>query len=51
MHISVMKNFNQEEVLLVHAINSVGCKNYGITANLVEKYPYSETAGAVVIVI
>ena len=36
----------QEEVLLVHAINSVGCKIYGLTADLVDKYPYSETAGA-----
>ena len=36
------EKLNQEEVILVHAINSVGCKNYGI----VEKYPYSETAGA-----
>ena len=36
---------NQEEVLLVHAINSVGCKNYGLAADLVDKYPYSETAG------
>ena len=40
------EKLNQEEVLLVHAINSVGCKNYGLTADLVEKYPYSETAGA-----
>ena len=36
---------NQEEVLLAHAINSVGCKNYGLAADLVDKYPYSETAG------
>ena len=36
---------NQEEVLLVQAINSVGCKNYGLAADLVDKYPYSETAG------
>ena len=40
------EKLNQEEVLLVHAINSVGCKNYGLTADLVEKYTYSETAGA-----
>ena len=32
-------------VLLVHAINSVGCKNYGLAADLVDKYPYAETAG------
>ena len=36
---------NQEEVLLVHSINSVGCKNYGLAADLVDKYPYAETAG------
>ena len=29
----------------MHAINSVGCKNYGLTADLVEKYPYSDLAG------
>ena len=23
----------------------LGCKNYGLTADLVDKYPYSETAG------
>ena len=40
------EKLNQEEVLLVHAINSVECKNYGLTVDLVEKYPYSETAGA-----
>ena len=34
-----------QEVLLVHAINSVGCKNYGLAADLVDIYPYSETAG------
>ena len=39
------EKLNQEEVLLVHAINSVGCKNYGLTADIVDKYPYSETAG------
>ena len=37
---------NQEEVLLVHAINSAGCKTYGLAANLVDKYPYSVTAGS-----
>ena len=36
---------NQEEVLIVHSINSVGCKNYGLAADLVDKYPYAETAG------
>ena len=36
---------DQEEVLLVHAINSAGCKNYGLAADLVDKYPYSETTG------
>ena len=40
------EKLNQEEVLLVHAINSVRCKNYGLTADLVEKYPYSKTARA-----
>ena len=40
------EKLNQEEILLVHVINSVGCKNYGLTADLVEKYSYSETAGA-----
>ena len=40
------EKLNQEEVLLVHAINSVECKNYGLTADLFEKYLYSETAGA-----
>ena len=39
------EKLNQEEVLLVHAINSVGCKNYGLTADIVDKYPYAETAG------
>ena len=27
------EELDQEEVLLVHAINSVGCKNYGLTAD------------------
>ena len=39
------EKLNQEEVLLVHAINSVGCKNYGLTADTVDKYPYAETTG------
>ena len=39
------EKLNQEEVLLVHAINSVGYKNYGLTADIVDKYPYAETAG------
>ena len=39
------EKLNQEEVLLVHAINSVGCKNYGLTTDIVDKYPYAETAG------
>ena len=43
-HISDEK-LNQEEVLLVHTINSVSCKNYGLTADLVEKYPYCDLAG------
>ena len=38
------KKLNQEG-LLVHAINSVSCKNYGLTADLVEKYPYCDLAG------
>ena len=29
----------------MHSINSVGCKNYGLAADLVDKYPYAETAG------
>ena len=43
MHISDEK-LNQEEVLLVHSINSVSCKNYGLTADLVEKHPYCNLA-------
>ena len=30
--------------MLVHAINSVGCKNYGLNADLVEKYPFCDFA-------
>ena len=41
-HISDEK-LNQE-VLLVHSINSVSCKNYRLTADLVEKYPYCDLA-------
>ena len=43
-HISDEK-LNQEEVMLVYAVNSVGCKNYGLNADLVEKYPYCDFAG------
>ena len=39
------EKLNQEEILHVHTINSVGCKNYGLTADLVEKYPYCDLAG------
>ena len=39
------EKLNQEEVMLVHAINSVGCKNYGLNADLVEKYPFCDFAG------
>ena len=39
------EQLNQEEVLLVQAVNSVSCKNYGLTADLVEKYPYCDLAG------
>ena len=27
-----------QEVLLVHSINTAGCKNYGMSADLVDKY-------------
>ena len=30
---------------LVRSIDSVSCKNYGLTADLVEKYPYCDLAG------
>ena len=36
---------NQDEVLLVHSSNSIGCKNYGNSSKLVEKYPYCDIAG------
>ena len=39
------ENLNQDEVLLVHSINAVRCKNYGLIADLVEKYPYCDIAG------
>ena len=36
---------NRDEILLVHTTNSIGCKNYGNSSKLVEKYPYCDIAG------
>ena len=36
---------NQDEILLVHTSNSIGCKYYGNSSKLVEKYPYCDIAG------
>ena len=37
--------FVQDEVLLIHTISAVGCKNYGLTSDIVDKYKYAEVAG------
>ena len=29
----------------MHNTNAIGCKNYGISSDLVKKYPYSQIAG------
>ena len=39
------EKLNQDEVFLVHSTNDIGCKNYGISSDLVEKYPYCDIAG------
>ena len=36
---------NQDDVLLVHSTNAIGCKIYVISSDLVEKYPYCDIAG------
>ena len=39
------EKLNQEEVLLVHSTNAIGCRNYGISSDLAKKYPYCDIAG------
>ena len=39
------EKLNQDEVLLVHSTNAIGCKNYGMFSDLVEKYPYCDITG------
>ena len=36
------EKLNQEEHLLTIAINSIGCKNYGMNNDIVHKYPYCD---------
>ena len=36
---------NQDDVLLVHSTNAIGCKIYGISSDLVKKYPFCDIAG------
>ena len=39
------EKLNQDEILLVHNISAIVCKNYGISSDLVKKYPYLDIAG------
>ena len=39
------EKLNQEEHLLTIAINSIGCKNYGMNNDIVHKYPYCDIVG------
>ena len=37
--------FDKEHVCIVNSNNSIGCKNFGITRDIVQKYPYADIAG------
>ena len=37
--------YNNEDVLIVVSSNSVSCKNFGLTRDVVQKYPYADVAG------
>ena len=39
------EKLNQDEILLVRNTTAIGCKNYGISSDLVKKYSYSDIAG------
>ena len=39
------EKLNQEEHLLTIAINSIGCKNYGMYNDIMHKYPYCDIVG------
>ena len=39
------EKLNQEKHLLTIAINSIGCKNYGMNNDIVHKYPYCNIVG------
>ena len=37
--------YNNEDVLIVVSSSSVTCKNFGLTRDVVQKYPYADVAG------
>ena len=39
------EKLNQEEHLLIISINSIGCKNYGMNNDIIQKYPYCDIVG------
>ena len=39
------EKLNKDDTLLVYGHNAIGCKNFGIAKDIVDKYPYSDVAG------
>ena len=37
---------NQEDAAILHIVNAVGCKNFGLSASIAEKYPYADIYGS-----
>ena len=37
--------FCADDVAICHIVNAVGCKSYGLSASLAEKYPYADIYG------